>query len=178
MIPRPCALAVLVAGKKASGILEGNPAEPRIENRECSLDETKGKNKTDLPTSSKWQIGLFLWLKVARAMRKRARKGRKLHTEGVQNRRFWRAFGDFPRDGKVTRVPSMALPCSRGAPAGGCRDYQSRKSPGAWGGAPIHGGVGAKSDDLLPRGEVPKNWDTSRSRQSPCNSPGRSRPRC
>ena len=42
----------------------------------------------------------------------------------------WRAFGDFPRDGKVTRVPSMALPCSRGAPAiGGCRDYQSRKSP-------------------------------------------------
>ncbi len=37
-----------------------------------------------------------------------------------------RFFGDFPRDGKVTRVPSMAKPCSRGAPAGGCRDYQSR----------------------------------------------------
>ena len=34
----------------------------------------------------------------------------------------WRAFGDFPRDGKVTRVQG-------GAPAGGCRDYQSRKSP-------------------------------------------------
>ena len=35
----------------------------------------------------------------------------------------WRAFGDFPRDGKVTRVQG-------GAPAiGGCWDYQSRKSP-------------------------------------------------
>ena len=54
MIPRPCALAVLVAGKKASGILGGiPPAEPRIENTECSLDETKGKNKTDLPTQLK-----------------------------------------------------------------------------------------------------------------------------
>ena len=29
----------------------------------------------------------------------------------------WRAFGDFPRDGKVTRVQG-------GAPAGGCRDYR------------------------------------------------------
>ena len=66
MIPRPSILAVLVEGKKARGILGAIPAEPRIENRECSLDETRGKNKTDLPTISKWQIGLFLWQKVAR----------------------------------------------------------------------------------------------------------------
>ena len=39
---------------------------PRIEKTECSLDETRGKNKTDLPTNSKWQIGLLLWQKVAR----------------------------------------------------------------------------------------------------------------
>ena len=44
----------------------------------------------------------------------------------------WRAFGDFPRDGKVTRVPSMALPCSRGAPASG--------------------EAGTNSDNLLSRG--------------------------
>ena len=31
----------------------------------------------------------------------------------------WRAFGDFPRDGKVTRVQG-------GAPAGGCRGWQPR----------------------------------------------------
>ena len=42
----------------------------------------------------------------------------------------WRAFGDFPRDGKVTRVQG-------GAPASGCWGYQPRiKSPGVWGGAP------------------------------------------
>ena len=51
---------------KICGILGGNPAEPRIENTECSLDETKGKNKTDLPTNPKWQIGLFLWHKPYR----------------------------------------------------------------------------------------------------------------
>ena len=67
----------------------------------------------------------------------------------------WRAFGDFPRDGKVTRVPSMAKPCSRGAPAGGCRDYQSRKSPRGAGRSARSGGVGAKSDDLLLRGRSP-----------------------
>ena len=67
MIPRPAALAVLVVGKKACGILEGNtPTVPRIESRGCSLEGTKGKNETDLPTCSKWQIGLFLWLEVAR----------------------------------------------------------------------------------------------------------------
>ena len=67
LIPRPAALAVLVVGKKACGILEGNtPTVPRIESRGCSLEGTKGKNETDLPTCSKWQIGLFLWLEVAR----------------------------------------------------------------------------------------------------------------
>ena len=43
--------------------------------------------------------------------------GAKRPPQQVQGRSPWRAFGDFPRDGKVTRVPSMALPCSRGAPA-------------------------------------------------------------
>ncbi len=39
---------------KPSSILGGiPPSEPRIESRECSLDETRGKNKTDLPTQLK-----------------------------------------------------------------------------------------------------------------------------
>ena len=42
------------------------PAVPRIDSRECFPDGTEGKNKTDLPSNLKWQIGLFLWLKVAR----------------------------------------------------------------------------------------------------------------
>ena len=39
---------------------------PRIDSRECFSDGTEGKNKTDLPTNSKWQIGLFLWHKPYR----------------------------------------------------------------------------------------------------------------
>ena len=42
------------------------PAAPRFEIRKCSLEQAKGKNKTGLPTSSKWQIGLFLWYKPYR----------------------------------------------------------------------------------------------------------------
>ena len=45
---------------------------PRIDSRECFSDGTEGKNKTDLLTNSKWQIGLFLWLKVARVQAKRS----------------------------------------------------------------------------------------------------------
>ena len=37
-----------------------------LKTQNVSFDETKGKNKTDLPTNSKWQIGLFLWLKPYR----------------------------------------------------------------------------------------------------------------
>ena len=93
------------------------PAAPRIEYRECFLDETREKTRPICPPTQRGKSVLFCGRKQPGAMRKRARKGRRLCTKGVQNRRFWRAFGDFPRDGKVTRVPSMALPCSRGAPA-------------------------------------------------------------
>ena len=56
----------------------------------------------------------------------------------------WRAFGDFPRVGKVTRVPSMALPCSRGAPAGGCWGCQPHKSPRGGGAERPHTGRSAE----------------------------------
>ena len=48
MIPRPSALAVLVEGKKARGILGAIPAEPRIENRECDPRFSLGRNKDRL----------------------------------------------------------------------------------------------------------------------------------
>ena len=98
--------------------------------------EPKGRIKTDLPTISKWQIGLFLWLKPYRGDAARRRGSEASPSGDSKGHSPWRAFGDFPRDGKVTRVPSMALPCSRGAPAGGCRDYRPAKIPGARGGAP------------------------------------------
>ena len=77
---------------------------PRIDSRECFFVGTEGKNKTDLLTNSKWQIGLFLWLKVARVQAKRSTKeGGNFAPGDSKGRSPWRAFGDFPRDGKVTR---------------------------------------------------------------------------
>ena len=100
------------------------PAVPRIDSRECFPDGTEGKNKTDLPSNLKWQIGLFLWLRVARVQAKRStNEGGKFAPGDSKGRSPWRAFGDFPRDGKVTR--------------------------GRRGGAPSTLRVEAKSGDLL-----------------------------
>ena len=43
-----------------------NAPAPRINSRIFFLVKAKGNNKTGLPTTSKWQIGLFLWQKPAR----------------------------------------------------------------------------------------------------------------
>jgi len=88
------------------------PAKPRFENRECFLDETKGKNKIDLPTNPKWQIGLLLWLKALSRGLRLAAGGAGLKSVSLFSRSPsgdskgcspWRTFGDFPRVGKVTR---------------------------------------------------------------------------
>ena len=50
-----------VASKRAT-----QPPAPRINSTKSFLRKTKEKNKTDSPTTSKWQIGLFLWQKAAR----------------------------------------------------------------------------------------------------------------
>ena len=84
---------------------------PQIESKTCSLEETAGEQKTGLPTRSKWQIGLFLWQKPARRESERSAASAKRavtpHRQ-VQGRSPWRAFGDFPRGGKVTRVQGGA----------------------------------------------------------------------
>ena len=120
-----------------SGIVRGNlnhqassggtpPAMPRIDSRECFSDGTEGTNKTDLPTNSTWQIGLFLWLRVARVQAKRStNEGGKFAPGDSKGRSPWRAFGDFPRDGKVTRVQGGA-PASRVERRGGCNPPRTR----------------------------------------------------
>ncbi len=57
---------------------------PRIDSRECFSDGTEGKNKTDLPTNSKWQIGLFLWLKALLGGGGNAAGGTTCPPQGVQ----------------------------------------------------------------------------------------------
>ena len=120
-----------VAPKRAT-----QPPAPRINSTKSFLRKTKEKNKTDSPTTSKWQIGLFLWQKAARREPERSAASAKRavtpHRQ-VQGRSPWRAFGDFPRDGKVTRVQG-------GAPALEEQGLPSLQNPPGWrGGAPPHG---------------------------------------
>ena len=83
-----------------------------------------GEKKTDLPTNLKWQIGLFLWLKPYRGGCGAAAGGTGAKSVSLfarsplgdsKGRSPWRAFGDFPRDGKVTRGGGAERP-----PHGGC----------------------------------------------------------
>ena len=42
------------------------PAAPRFESRRCDLCQSRGEDKPDSPTISKWQIGLGQWMKPYR----------------------------------------------------------------------------------------------------------------
>ena len=101
---------------------------PRIEKTECSLDETRGKNKTDLPTNSKWQIGLVLWQKVAR---------RETERSAASAKRAATTHRGIPK-GTALGAPLVTFPATG-------------KSPGVWGGAPIQRGV---QRGLCPIGRV------------------------
>ena len=141
MIPRPSALAVLVAGNKTlKHPRDKAPAAPRIENRECSLDETKGKNKTDLPTNPKWQIGLFLWLKPYRGGAGTAGgAGAKSETlfarspSGVQGCPSGAPLGTFPATGKSPGVGGAERPPLGGSAEGAAGAISPCKKPSAIG---------------------------------------------
>ena len=72
-------------------------------------------------------------------MRSEREKGGDHAPGDSKGRSPWRAFGDFPRDGKVTRGMG--------------------RSAHRW-------GAGAKSDDLLPRGRSPSHIAGCRSLRS------------
>ena len=104
---------------------------PRIEKTECSLDETRGKNKTDLPTNSKWQIGLVLWQKVARRETERSAASAKRAVRDGYSFQFNRAC-----------APSLEPDCVRfpkfcwnpgGIPKGAALGAPLGKSPGVEG---------------------------------------------
>ena len=107
---------------------------PRIENREYSLDGTKGKNKTGLPTNLKWQIGLFLWHKPYRGGAGTA-GGAKRPPRGIPK-------------GAALGAPLVTFPASG-------------KSPGVEGRSALLVRAGAKSDNLLPRGASPSQKSPS-----------------
>ena len=93
----------------------------------------KAESVTSVTPGEKNKTSLLTFLKVANRSGSVAqtlsrgcghRRGSEASPSGDSNGRSpWRAFGDFPRDGKVTRVQG-------GAPAGGCRDCRPAKVPG------------------------------------------------
>ena len=96
------------------------PAAPRIDSRKCFSDGTKGKNKTDLLTNSKWQIGLFLWHKPYRGGAGTA-GGAKRPPQGIpKGAALGAPLVTFPATGKSPGVEGRsALPhggCGGGAP--------------------------------------------------------------
>ena len=118
------------------------------------LMKPEEKTKTDLPTNSKWQIGLLLWLKVAR---------RETERSAASAKRAATTHRGIPK-GAALGAPLVTFPASGKSP--GCRAERlqvgagttspARKSPGAWGGAPIHWGVQRGAEGRpSQRGRVP-----------------------
>ncbi len=93
-----------------------------------SWSKPKETTKTDSPTISKWQIGLFLWQKPARREPERSAASAKRAGTSYQGSR-----------GAAPGAPLVTFPATG-------------KSPGVWGGAPKLGGVGAASPAQTPGG--------------------------
>ena len=114
---------------------------PRINSRIFFLVKAKGNNKDRFAYKLKVaNRSIFVaQTSPARCVSERE-KGGNYALGDSKGRSPWRAFGDFRRETKVTRVPSMARPCSRGAPALEEQGLPSLQNPPGWrGGAPPHG---------------------------------------
>ena len=144
-----------VASKRATKC----PA-PRINSRIFFLVKAKGNNKDRFAHHLKVANRSFSVAETSPARcAASAARAETLHRQ-VQGRSPWRAFGDFPRDGKVTRGGGAERPLmgvwGPPAPTSGSRSQVWRLAPegaqplasvpSGWrGGAPPHGGVGASS---------------------------------
>ena len=137
------------------------PAAPRPESRRCALCQSRGEKKTDLLTHLKVEnrSGSVAEGSPARdgAQRSEREKGGDSAPGDSKGRSPWRAFGDFPRDGKVTRGRRGGAPSPRGC--GGV--------PPLWG-AP-------RGPKRPPRKKTILTWNRS-GRCRPQKSPERCRP--
>ena len=102
--------------------LIGPPTEPRFESRRCDLCQSQEEKQTDLPTHLKVanRSGLVAEGSPARAGAERSEreKGGDFAPGDSKGRSPWRAFGDFPRVGKVTRGGGAERPPHRGVQRG------------------------------------------------------------
>ena len=96
-----------------------------------------GEKKTDLPTRSKWQIGLLLWLKALFGGCGNAAGGTTCPPRGSRGAP-WRIFGDFLFEKKVTRGRRGGAPPHGEECRGRGASPSSRKAPASRGAAGIH----------------------------------------
>ena len=91
-------------------------AAPRIDSRECdsrcSLGRKKDRFAHQLKVANRF---IFVAEALSRGLRRRRRGSEASPLGDSKGRSPWRAFGDFPRDGKVTRGGGAERP-----PHGGC----------------------------------------------------------
>ena len=108
---------------------------PRINSTKSFLRKTKEKNKTDSPTTSKWQIGLFLWQKVARREPERsaasAKRAATTHRGIPKGAALGAPLVTFPATGKSPGVEG------RSALLVGAGTTVLHKSPGVGGARPF-----------------------------------------
>ncbi len=98
--------------------LIGPPTEPRFESRRCDLCQSQEEKQTDLPTHLKVANRSELEAEGsparAGAERSEREKGGDFAPGDSKGRSPWRAFGDFLRDGKVTRGGGAERPLHGG----------------------------------------------------------------
>ena len=90
-------------------------AAPRIDSRECdsrcSLGRKKDRFAHQLKVANRF---IFVAEALSRGLRRRRRGSEASPLGDSKGRSLWRAFGDFPRVGKVTRGGGAERPPQRG----------------------------------------------------------------
>ena len=103
--------------------MEPHPPSHGLKTESVPSMKPEEKNKTDLLTSSKWQIGLLLCLKPFLGGSSACAAGGMIMPPRGSTQRGCPPLGDslvtFSSGRKSPGAPSMARPCSRGAPASG-----------------------------------------------------------
>ena len=136
------------------------PAAPRFESRRCDLFQSWGEDEPDslryLKVANRSGSEVEGSPARAEAQRSEREKGGDFVPGDSKGRSPWRAFGDFLRDGKVTRGGGAERP-----PHGG-----------RGGAAPTWEERGAKSDNLLPEGRSPSSHRWELGLPAPHKPPG------
>ena len=127
-------------------------AAPRFESRRCDLCQSRGEDKPDSPTISKWQIGLGQWMKPYRGGAGTA-GGAKRPPRGVPRGDIpsGRFFGDFLIGEKVTRGGGAERPHTGGAQRMGRSPSSHREEQGP---TSLQNFPGGRSAPLLQKSRI------------------------